>query len=414
MKENVFMCSMYFLIPLTHVKQEYRFKKMPWEDIPSPPYVKNAGGLCQYIPWGFDKNLEYYFRSHSMKSAQRLIRKIGLKCFLLRYKQSSGIKKNKYFFMVGASIDKLFPACDNNPNTALRDLMCTKNDLVCLKKAFYETETRGFLRTDRKTQKDFHVWLNDTIAEITGSEHTTIQLKYSIVDIIGLDVDNINLTTKISLDEAFSKAYYSENTPSVQEALSGNNVNFAYGLLMGDDNYRRVPVEEVHNVLNDGYSNNISEVTYAANDTIILLHTHHAFIFRPKNLNRQKRLNPTPSGIQNTFEMCDVICSKQKMQHLQHQLSHSDASTIKETLIGLSSFVNSDLYHVSGLDRKMDYFYLNMGINKELEQLSQISNLASSVEEIRVNQRTNSYIILLAVLTAFLSFVQIIVTLTYK
>ena len=408
-KRNVFMGSMYFFIPLKKLSHKYiqLFKKEQWITITPPPFIQNQSSLCEFIEWPFDKELTYYYASHTMCGYKRIIRKVRLNSYILRYIPDKGKNSHKYLFVVGVSIDKLFTPCKEDDGTPLLDLLCTRNDIVFLKKAFYENGTRGLFATDRHHQKDFHQWLDCTIEKISGIKHNCVQPTYSVVDIIGIDIDDNCWSTKKMLDEVFSREYYSPNTPTVEKALSGNIQRFAYGILFGNDNYERLPMRECHDVLNHGYSNNISEITYAANNTILFLHTHRSYLFNPKNLNRQKRQNCLLNGTQNVLEMCDVIFAKQKIRCFQSRLKDSGATMIKETLLSISRFISSDLFNLSELDRKMEYIYHGLGIYKEFENLMKAGDLAASEEEIKATQKTNTYIILLAIITAVLTFIQI-------
>lgn len=410
MKQNVFMGSMYFFIPLVkrRLSCTEKNKKRCWTKISPPPFIKDQCSSCEFSFWiTNDRESTYYFDSYKMNGHEKINRKISLNNFILRYYPDNNKDAHRYIFVVGACIDKLFSPCHENDGTTLQDLLCTQNDIVFLKRAFYETGTRGLYPIDQNHQKSFRQWLSDEIKKAFGTEQNDIRLIYSVVDLIGIDIEDYSWTTKEMLDIAFSHKYYEEQTPMVEEVLSGNIEQFAYGILFGNDNFARLPDRECHEVLNNGYSNNISEITYAANNTILFLHTHHAYLFNPKNVNRQKQLNSQLNGAQNIIEICDVIYARQKIHRLKNNLQESDAALIKETLLSISKFITSDLFNLSEMDRKMDYIYQGLGVYKEHKNLMKAGELAASVAEIKGTQRTNKLIIVLTAVTTLLTLLQL-------
>ena len=191
-------------------------------------------------------------------------------------------------------------------------------------------------------------------------------------------------------------------------ALSGNIPQFSYGLLFGNENYHRVPPEEIRRTLNDGYSNNHVEITYAANNSILALKTHRGFKYEKDKAHSTKRLKMNLEDVsQNVYEICDVIYMRKRMQRLHNRLKKSDASFIKDALLNIARYIERDLFHLSELDRKVNYIFKNLGIEEEFESLVRVGELSSKSIEIKEVQKTNTYVISLAVITAVLTSIQI-------
>ena len=417
MRQNVFMTSMYFFIPLKKLgcaaSKEYLYRK--WTTIAPPSYLKNSEAYCEYTSWDFNNDNRFYFyRSRAMEGHNHPIRMVELKAFLVRYRQKKCQNEYSYYFVIGISIDKLFLDNPAKPTQNIKCLLCTQNDLVFLKRAFYETSDQGLFYPDNSRQLEFHPWLDQTVAWILGKKTHHVVLKYSIIDIVGLDVDDKTWTTKADLDNAFSKRYYDHGVQNLSNELKGhsrrycNIERFAYGLIYGNDNFYRVPSTEYKKALGGGYSNNRSEITYAGHDTILTIRSHHSFHYEPTNTKRLHLQCDELRNVQNVMEICDVIKTRLQMCFLRHSLNTSDAAQIQDTLLAIAKEFNSSLFHLEELDRKIDFIYRALGLNKEFDELRQMSALASDSAKIKTDRIRNRFLTFLSVATVLLTLIQVI------
>ena len=406
MLQNVFQVSMYFFIPLSRLSGRCK-TQLNWQTAPFPNYIRRQEGHYEYAALTCNQPPYFYYRSHSIRGLERTPRRVQLNTYIVRYYPPCK-RIPELYFVVGTDIDKVFEPNDPMQKFRYADLICNRNDLVYLKRAFYETGTEGLFYPLHDPTIFLHEWLKERIEWVQGHSEKCIYLDYSVIDIIGLDVDDRFFTCRNVLQTEFSRRYYRRYAAAVDNALHGDNRRFAYGLLFGNENFRRVPQHECDRFLAHGYSNNRTEITYAANKTILSIRTHHPFVFEPQHTFRQINTANRLEDVLNVYEMCHVIYSKSLMQRLRSLLTQSDASLTQDTLLHINQYLHTDLFHMSELDRKVEYIFKGLGLLQEFNTLMKMSNVASHSAEIKTSQRTNNHVIGLAIITAVLAIIPIL------
>ena len=164
MAQNVFMTSMYFFIPLISLREEYRAAwKYGKEDVDPPELIRYSEAKYSYCKL---EKLNQYFQFDYKNKGNKIHREVELKVWLIKF--SSALNKDgRFYLVVSAGVDKAF--YDSTSKTPFHtDDICKKQDVIQLKKAFYEKGDKGFYYEHDSTRHYFHQWLNKKILDITG------------------------------------------------------------------------------------------------------------------------------------------------------------------------------------------------------------------------------------------------------
>lgn len=402
MKQNVFMTSMYFLIPLRCLSDIAVKKYMQqFRNMPLPHYVKGKEPRCLYAEVPFKNNENVFYYSYDISNGtQTQKRQVVLRAVLIKYLPGKGVRLPFYMLAIGTEIDMMFePETVCTGNGQLKNYLCTERDLVKLKKAFCESDMDGLYYPSTDPFRFFDSWLKQLVENLEGHKREgCISLEYSAIDVLGIGVHH-RACTKGRLNAAFSRLYYARHKPKVGQALVGNYERFAYGLLFANDNYCDVPCHELKSVLGSGYSNCVSEVTYAAGNSILFLHTHHPYSYDKMMARTIKKMAHGVHQVQNIGELCDVVYCKHRMQELRELMQSDDAGQIKHSLLKVTDYMQRDLFCLAELDKRTDSIFRSLGLNEDFETLFNMAQLASDAADIRLTQKTNTVLILLSVAT---------------
>lgn len=419
MAQNVFMTSMYFFIPLERVGRNFlRNNQLNYADVPRPAFVRISDARCAFaeIPFNNSENAFHYsYWTANINNQREITRHVHINACILNYRSAYNSLREMPLLMIGAAIDKVFPAGSQTLNAQqFCDTICTEDDLVHLKRAF-TTENNGLI-SDNNYADSFQAWLKRLIAKIEcQKERTNVNMLHSIVDVKGMCLDVSGIHQKDELDKVFTDCYYHANisptniikVPSVSQSLCGNYKAFAYGLLFGNTNYDRAPAEELDYYFDKSYSNNVSEETVAAPKCVVFIHTHYPFR-HCANEQPQVGFDNLSKDVQNIYEMCEVIYAERRICVMRHSLRLTHASTTIETLLNLARYMERDLFQLVEMDRKVDYIFDALGINKQFATLKEMAEMAAKSTEIRMSNRLNRWALAIAVLSSSFALIQLL------
>lgn len=421
MDKNVFMTSMYFFIPLKRISRRYKSDYgLNFNKIHDPAFTQSGEASCQYAQIVFtnsENHFHFTYQANSLKTHKTNTRHIQIKAFVLKYRSFYNSKNEMPILMIGTSIDKLFTAdeqCETKQEFA--DRLCSIEDLVFLKRAF--TSRKDCLVSDTDSSETIHSWLKKLVAKIeTHNKRTSISMIHSICDVKGMNIDICQIQDKETLDQVFTEKYYNALVtsstdivaiPTIDQSIHGNYKAFIYGLLFGNTNYDRGNKKEIDSYIIDAYSNNISEITVAAPMTIVFLHTHHPFRTDKTKEKRQRGFCNNLADVQNIFEMCEVIYAEKRIALLRNSFREISPSTVIKTLLGLTRYMERDLFNLVEMDKKVNYIFDAIGINKQFATIKEMSDMASRSTELKVNNRLNLLMLIIAITSSVFALIQII------
>lgn len=189
MAQNVFMTSMYFLVPINKPKKSV--KESAFCTIECNTLFQHVSARCSYA--ALDDIQKFYFNaSEDRKNPKE--RLIQTKVYALKYQPNEKNKKiEKYFLAIGLGIDKVF---DGKGSNITIDDYCDANDLAMLKRAFYSdnhhpTEDSG-LYYPKKEPTIFHrEWLKRLVYNYDKEPSSDIKFDASITDIQAVGSCNV-------------------------------------------------------------------------------------------------------------------------------------------------------------------------------------------------------------------------------
>ena len=189
MAQNVFMTSMYFLVPINKPKKSV--KESAFCTIECNTLFQHVSARCSYA--ALDDIQKFYFNaSEDRKNPKE--RLIQTKVYALKYQPNEKNKKiEKYFLASGLGIDKVF---DGKGSNITIDDYCDAKDLAMLKRAFYSdnhhpTEDSG-LYYPKKEPTIFHrEWLKRLVYNYDKEPSSDIKFDASITDIQAVGSCNV-------------------------------------------------------------------------------------------------------------------------------------------------------------------------------------------------------------------------------
>ena len=404
MEKNVFMTSMYFFIPLyinEEVSNNYNeTKSRKYKEIKVPLGARESSFRCAYYDDIMKERRCFYYTHHSKWV------KIEIVPYILKCQPIIGKKNSEYFFVISAIIDKWILSKEKNSNEEFVKQLCTEDDIVCLKNAFYGNGNLNLhqtpCETDNHTLKE---WAIKIITKIEGVNKRKIKLNYSIVNIT---CEAIDISDNERIEENFSAKYYEYPHKPLEKNILGNYKQFIYGVLFGNDHYIRVPKQEIKRVIENSYTNNDTEMTYAGRRSIVFLKTHTPFEEYPTSLpfiHPYYNLEKVP----NIYELCSALYIEKQMRTLRNPEKFKnnpyDIKAFLSSLVG-NLYVNN--FYIRSADEKSQYIFEALGLIREFENVKQIAGLRAESDNIRITQNTNNIIKWLTFAMFLLCLIQII------
>ncbi len=395
--ENVYIASVYAFIPLFKLQKKYKqeFEKL------SAPIDPHADELypkthCRYYEL---KKSQTFFYSYNYQGVD-YTREVLMRTYLFRYEQDFDDSLPKYYLVVGTGIDKVFP----NTGYSQNDL-CTEQDITQLKKAFYGTEHEGFYYPQEQPTLYFlPAWLNSLAKDVSGIDPEGRFGRHYIVNVVGVNID-VDVPNIQVLNDNFEREYYALQYHDLQNVIPDCN-NWAYGLIFGNDNYRRIPPQQVSNVILSPFSNNLTERTYSANTTIVSIRSHYPYSI----IDRPEEGHPFSTDFQyaqNIHEICSVMHLNHKLKSIRDMFDNENPSEIKEALSKMTALMDNRPTGLRELDGKFDYIYQTIGINRRFESVRQIGEMSADGVNINNTIRLNIFVAILTAATVFIGFLQL-------
>ncbi len=397
------MASTFFFVPLNRIKlrenKNLEFKKD--NNIEPPKWAKNIISECYYSTLDKNETKKYYYR-HTLHNTKKIIeRQVTIIPYVIHYKPSKH-NNDYYYLMLKVDVDKLFPQL--NTYTTINDRFCTIDDLIYLKKLFYEDE---LYYPQEDPIHSIQEWVNELANKLENRKHNIHREYTSLLNLHAIRINEpLGGFDEHSVTEEFDKAYYGnidnknlsvENTLGEKERLY---LKQAYGLLLADNNYRRVQDKELNDVLEKNYSNNICEEYYAVKSSMLWVHTHSSF---DNNIISHKELK----SYENLYEICEVMSTRQKLNRMSKLFTISPAKDIKKQLASLSAYMESNTFNLLEMDRKLEYLFNAMGVNDEFISVKSIGELAADGANIELTQQQNHMITVLTFCSVLIGLITI-------
>lgn len=393
----MYVASVYSFIPLLRLRKD----TLRWF-IEHAELIANYGDelysqvQCHCCNLEKARNFYYQYRYHG----NDYFRQVEFQTYILRYSYE---KYQQYYLVVGTGIDKVF---DRSKDTFSYDDLCNEQDITFLKKAFYQRGANGFhYPSQDPTLLFLPDWLNQQVIEVSGIDPRGHFGRHYIVNIIGTKT-SVNVKTLKELDDNFTTAYYDEHYQPLVNVIP-NCDKWAYGLIFGNDNFERVPDQQIYSVIGEPFSNNITERTYAGYNSIVSIRSH----YHKSQLDYRDDTNPFLTDFlhaHNIREISDVMHIKRRLREIRRMLIEDDSSEIKTALCEMASLIENIPTGLRELDGKYNYVYRVMGITGEFENVRQIGILAADAKNIKNTSRLNRLVVLLTAATVIIGIIQFI------
>lgn len=404
MKQNVYIASIYAFIPLHKLAIQYkeRFDTSPRESINMPSFALRPKVTCHYVSLK-EKTQPFYYTYRQDGACHT--RKVDMHVYILKTVVGKENPQNRFYLVIGTSIDKVFP----NPNQyhgSFSDMdLCTPHDITYLKKAFYQKGSEGFhYPLNDPTVFLMSDWLDSLVTAVSGIMSRGEYGRHYLINILGVNTETSRHTIE-QLTKDFEESYFSESFEKLHNVIPECD-SWAYGLIFGNDNYQRVDEKQIQDVISHPFSNNTTERTYAGDNTIVFIGTHYPYSLK----DREPEGCPFSAELkyaQNIQEICTIMNVRRKLKNIGKILTEENAPTIKEALRDIAEYIANKPSGLRELDWKMEYFYEAMGINKKFDHIKMIGELSADATNLKNTNRLNILVTFLTGITVVTSLVQI-------
>ena len=289
--------------------------------------------------------------------------------------------------VIGTGLDRCLP--DNS--------LYSQEDLIYLKKAFYERCKEGFQCTNGGTPY-FHDWLDNLIGELTGKSCNGHFNRHYIFNIHAV----LLKSGKAHRRQDFTDEYYNGIVRSYEEVIQDAD-RLAYSLIYGNDNIAVVPSQTIEKEFESTITNNISQKMFAGNKTIVFFKTHG-------DSRQRDSFEVNFGSALNAFDMCFVMEAKFYLKHLQKMMQGNHPFKTRRVLAAISGYMNVNPFHLAEIKKRTDYLYEALGVNSLFQTVRQQGELHSEADTALLTHKLNIKIGLLTLLMAILAALQLIVS----
>ena len=396
------MASVNFFIPLRGVHLGRKGVLEPeFNNLIPPIWVNRSVAKCEWAKFKEDVERIFYYKYKPYGASKEVTRNTSVTARIVRYKTSTHEREYLYYLMLTAELDKYYQS--EYPVRSVDERLYSIDDVIQLKKAIYE-DTLFYPQKDSTVK--FHKWFNQLANDAEkGPNKANRSLPYALVNLHAVNIpESKQLSppkTENDITTAFDKAYYCEPVPTVIDVLRNDHMKLAYGLLFANDNYRRVPPEEVNRVIGTNYSNNKCEVYYAVSASILWVHVHSSF---DASTPRHKELYFGDT----LFEMCEVMAAKRKLAQIRRLLTVSTAQDIKHALASLATYLETNTFNLPELDYRLNCMFEATGINEEFSALKAMGELEADSSNIGQVHKQNVMIGVLTAITVLLGVINLL------
>lgn len=408
MAQNIFMASMFFFVPINKVKLSKRYNFKPIECASLFHCVSSTCYYCEVS----EKHQGFYFNS-VIDSNNLRERQIQAKVYIVRYMPSH--KEAKYFLVVGIGIDKLFKGDGNAINI---DDYCDDVDLVMLKQAFYSENNKTIKRSGLYYPKNdptvFHrEWLCKLVHEFDKEPSPIIKFDASITDIRAVALASVQgIADKANLQTVFDACYLRTPCMPYNNVLDVDADRLAYGILVGNENYDRLPDDFIESFKKDSYSNSMSERIFTASNSILFLRTHHPYLNIQKDVITHLDETIEDLDARNIFELCHSLYLKNELESIRNQVKKETRSgIIKEAADRLVYLQNAQLFNFYEADRRVGTLFGGLGVTKKTQDTDKLVNNYLSNKRFSYSKKQNRWIIGLTFATIIIGILALAVDL---
>lgn len=421
---DVFMTSMAFVVPLHRVRREYRRRiTIPLNN--QLPFVHNFTADFRIYPLSRHNPLAHpdYVLFHYM-SANMTERTVRVYPYLMRH-QIGNRQPNRFAIVLLAEIDKVFDPHHHPINDA--NNFCTQDDIVFLKRTFFETGTDG-LYTHANGRIEFTQWLSNLVAEISGRLDNYWRHPAIAGSVANINVQHINVNACVSkheLDVRFTHAYYGTQNRTnlfsqrqIQDFLFKNieilptqrgsdyfdMERFVYGLMYSNNNYRRVHDNSTH-IIDDIYSNNVAEQYWAIPDNIVYVTAASPFV----NVNRMvlQELHGDLHDVNCLFELCMCITIEDSIRKLAERNLRMTPKEMESRRAAIAEYFDDSIFNLQELDNRKNYFIRRFGLRQRFEDLMNVIQPRLSLMDRLFNRWNIALSLTIAFLTLLVTFLAI-------
>jgi len=407
-KQNIFIATLYSFIPLEgKPKGEYK-ELMRGANVVEPDRLLKYTAAKFCVKELKDEGGDFYYEYNI--AGTKVKRRVQLRAWL--YKFSSVInQKGRYYLVTTISIDKSFGNKDEISQFPFSlSSICTAQDISQLKKAVYGGADHGIYYFDGSKKHHMHYYLNHLVEKITGKNPHGKYGRHYIVDICSVGVSkNQSIGSYKHLTDLFSKEYYSTNRKSLDEVVK-NYRELVYGLFFGNENNEVIPEDALQKTLRSSFSNNKTERLFAYHKTIVFLHTHHPYPWKPEHVGKQKVLNENVQNDKIVFDAFLVMEARLKLKSFGRALRIGEPQNIKDALASISSYLATNPYRLGEYGQRGKMLYRNMGIIELLNSIKVQGNLLSDAKEIENNEKLNGRVYVLTAITVVVGVMSLIVS----
>ena len=396
MAQDIFMASMYFFVPINKVRLSKSYNFNPIE---CASLFQSVSSTCYYCEVS-EKHQDFYFNSVIDSNNQRE-RQIQARVYIVRYMPSP--KESEHFLVVGVGIDKFFKGDTNAINI---DDYCDDVDLVILKQAFYSENNKAIERSGLYYPKNdptiFHrEWLCNLVHEFDKEPSPIIMFDASITDIRAVVLASVQgITDKANLQTVFDTCYLRTPCLPYNKVLDVDADRLAYGILVGNENYARLPDDLIETFKKDSYSNSMSERIFTASNSILFLRTHHPYLDIQKDVITHLDMKIEDLDARNIYELCHSLYLKNEFESIRNQVKKETRSgTIKKTADRLAYLQNAQLFNFHEADRRLETLFRGLGVTKETQDTDKLVNNYLSNKRFSYSRKQNRWIIGLTLAT---------------
>lgn len=411
MATPVFMTSVYYMIPLRRICAAYdRDWQQKAQPITLPPYVQRSRTYCTFMPFplhGMTHQFGYKAPS-ALKKGVMVERTVTLKAHLVKFSPDLKRFRPVTLLMIGASVDKLFSS-GNGACFKKKDI-CTRDDILWLKRAFTQTDNEGLIAKDGPNSgTGFQTWLKELVAQIEHLRPREMTLKYSLTDLLVLDVPLFILWKKW-LERVFAYFYYRDKGHDATQNYRAYDTRYFYGLLHNNDNYIREGVKEVEAALKGSLMNNISERLFASDGSIVFLHTQHPFRKKKGAKTSKQGFRRDLTDVNCIYEMCASIYALRYLQRLDIIRRNASSSTINSKVLHAMMLMRTNLWNLPELDKRARYIFDRMGVNNRYAEVHDLCTITTDNIQSVFNMRHALIALLIAALTLLATILPLILT----
>lgn len=421
---DVFMTSMAFVVPLHRLKKEYRRRiTIPLSN--QLPFVYNFTADFRTYPISRHNPLAHpdyvLFHYMSFNNTERTVRVYP---YLVRYRIGNH-QPNRFAIVLLAEVDKVFDSFYLQINDVTN--FCTQDDIVSLKRSFYETGNNG-LYTNENGRVEFSQWLSNLVVEISGRLDNHWRHPIIAGSVVNIDAQHFNVNgclSKHELDVRFTHAYYgSQNSPDlfrqrqIQDFLFQNiddlptqrfseyfdMERFVYGLLYSNDNYRRVHDNSTH-IVDDIYSNNVAEQYWAIPDNIVYVKA--ASPFANVNSMRLRELHGDLHDVNCLLELCMCLTMEDSIRELAERNLKMTPREMESRRATIAEYFDDSIFNLQELDNRKNYFIRRFGLRQRFEDLINVIQPRLSLMDRLFNRWNIALSLTIAFLTLLVTFLTI-------